>query len=73
MYDDDEDVGYMRQPIKDEAWFLAHEINYLSDNRKGTLHGSVPEQQERGPIKDEDDDQSFLEGDSYFSGGQYIR
>ena len=26
-YDDDEDVGYMRQPIEDEPWFLAQEID----------------------------------------------
>jgi len=71
-YDDDEDVGYMRQPIEDEAWFLAHEIDYPSDNEKGTGHGSVPDPQERGPAKDEEDDQSFAEEDSYFSGEQYI-
>ncbi|XP_014511800.1 uncharacterized protein LOC106770507 [Vigna radiata var. radiata] len=71
-YDDDEDVGYMRQPIEDEAWFLAHEIDYPSDNEKGTGHGSVPDPQERGPSKDEEDDQSFAEEDSYFSGEQYI-
>ncbi|WCJ42160.1 Protein kinase superfamily protein [Euphorbia peplus] len=72
-YDDDDDVGYMRQPIEDEAWFLAHEIDYPSDNEKGTRHGSVPDQQERGPTKDEDDDQSFAEEDSYFSGEQYFQ
>ncbi|KAK3225423.1 hypothetical protein Dsin_005285 [Dipteronia sinensis] len=72
-YDDDEDVGYMRQPIEDEAWFLAHEIDYPSDNEKGTGHGSVPDPQERGPTKDEDDDQSFAEEDSYFSGEQYFQ
>lgn len=72
-YDDDDDVGYMRQPIEDEAWFLAHEIDYPSDNEKGTGHGSVPDPQERGPIKDEDDDQSFAEEDSYFSGEQYFQ
>ncbi|XP_065851081.1 uncharacterized protein [Euphorbia lathyris] len=72
-YDDDDDVGYMRQPIEDEAWFLAHEIDYPSDNEKGTRHGSVPDQQERGPAKDEDDDQSFAEEDSYFSGEQYFQ
>ncbi|XP_020231559.1 uncharacterized protein LOC109812099 [Cajanus cajan] len=71
-YEDDEDVGYMRQPIEDEAWFLAHEIDYPSDNEKGTAHGSVPDPQERGPAKDEEDDQSFAEEDSYFSGEQYI-
>ncbi|KAJ6764919.1 DUAL SPECIFICITY PROTEIN KINASE [Salix koriyanagi] len=67
-YDDDEDVGYMRQPIEDEAWFLAHEIDYPSDNEKGTGHGSGPDPQDRVPTKDEDDDQSFAEEDSYFSG-----
>ncbi|KAK7270677.1 hypothetical protein RJT34_26003 [Clitoria ternatea] len=72
-YDDDDDVGYMRQPIEDEAWFLAHEIDYPSDNEKGTGHGSVPDPQERGPTKDEDDDQSFAEEDSYFSGEQYLQ
>ncbi|XP_061364105.1 uncharacterized protein LOC133307592 isoform X2 [Gastrolobium bilobum] len=72
-YDDDDDVGYMRQPIEDEAWFLAHEIDYPSDNEKGTVHGSVPDPQERGPAKDEDDDQSFAEEDSYFSGERYLQ
>ncbi|XP_050376493.1 uncharacterized protein LOC126793905 isoform X2 [Argentina anserina] len=72
-YDDDDDVGYMRQPIEDEAWFLAHEIDYPSDNEKGTGHGSVPDPQERGPTKDEDDDQSFAEEDSYFSGERYFQ
>ncbi|CAJ1936542.1 unnamed protein product [Sphenostylis stenocarpa] len=72
-YDDDEDVGYMRQPIEDETWFLAHEIDYPSDNEKGTGHGSVPDPQERGLAKDEDDDQSFAEEDSYFSGERYLQ
>ncbi|KAJ0789302.1 hypothetical protein HanPI659440_Chr05g0201991 [Helianthus annuus] len=35
-YDDDDDVGYMRQPIEDETWFLAHEIDYPSDTEKKT-------------------------------------
>ncbi|XP_044466100.1 uncharacterized protein LOC123196229 [Mangifera indica] len=69
-YDDDDDVGYMRQPIEDEAWFLAHEIDYPSDNEKGTGHGSVPDPQDRGLAKDDDDEQSFAEEDSYFSGEQ---
>ncbi|XP_054786182.1 uncharacterized protein LOC129292627 [Prosopis cineraria] len=68
-YDDDDDVGYMRQPIEDEAWFLAHEIDYPSDNEKATGHESVPDPQDRGPVKDEDDGQSFGE-DSYFCGEQ---
>ncbi|KAK9278778.1 hypothetical protein L1049_028356 [Liquidambar formosana] len=72
-YDDDDDVGYMRQPIEDETWFLAHEIDYPSDNEKGTGHGSVPDPQERVPTKEEDDDQSFAEEDSYFSGERYFQ
>ncbi|KAI5382421.1 uncharacterized protein LOC127107989 isoform X1 [Lathyrus oleraceus] len=71
-YNDDDDVGYMRQPIEDEAWFLAHEIDYPSDNEKGTDHGSVLDPRERRPAKDEDNDQSFVEEDSYFSGEQYL-
>jgi len=72
-YDDDEDVGYMRQPIDDETWFLAHEIDYPSDNEKGTGHESVPDPQERGLAQNEDDDQSFAEEDSYFSGERYLQ
>ncbi|KAJ6848395.1 uncharacterized protein M6B38_274100 [Iris pallida] len=71
-YDGDDDVGYMRQPIEDETWFLAHEIDYPSDNEKGTAHGSVPEQQYQVPRKDEDDDQSFAEEDSYLSGEHFF-
>ncbi|PIN25544.1 Dual-specificity tyrosine-phosphorylation regulated kinase [Handroanthus impetiginosus] len=72
-YEDDDDVGYMRQPIEDETWFLAHEIDYPSDNEKGTGHGSVPDPQERGQNKTDEDDQSFAEEDSYFSGEQYFQ
>ncbi|CAN6478879.1 unnamed protein product [Victoria cruziana] len=71
-YEDDDDVGYMRQPIEDESWFLAHEIDYPSDNEKGTVRGSAPDHQDRSQPKD-DDDQSFAEEDSYFSGEQYIQ
>lgn len=71
-YDDDEDVGYIRKPIEDEAWFLAHEIAYPNDNEKRTGHVSVPDQKERGPTKNEDDVQLF-EKESYFFGEQYIQ
>ncbi|KAG7625623.1 putative dual-specificity kinase CMGC-DYRK-PRP4 family [Arabidopsis thaliana] len=70
-YDDDDDVGYIRQPIEDEAWFLGHEVNYPSDNEKGTEHGSVPDTQDKSQTKN-DDDHSFAEEDSYFSGEQYV-
>ncbi|CAI9766503.1 unnamed protein product [Fraxinus pennsylvanica] len=66
-YEDDDDVGYMRQPIEDEAWFLAHEIDYPSDNEKDTGHGSVPDPIERNQNKDNEDDRSFAEEDSYLS------
>ncbi|KAG8378655.1 hypothetical protein BUALT_Bualt07G0007900 [Buddleja alternifolia] len=72
-YEDDDDVGYMRQPIEDETWFLAHEIDYPSDNEKGTGHGSVPDPQERGQNKNDEDDQSFAEEDSYLSGERYFQ
>ncbi|XP_057546332.1 uncharacterized protein LOC130825230 [Amaranthus tricolor] len=70
-YDDDDDVGYMRQPIEDETWFLAHEVDYPSDNEKGTGHGSIPDTQERVLTKVEDD-QVFAEEDLYISCEQYI-
>ncbi|KAK9064023.1 hypothetical protein SSX86_017895 [Deinandra increscens subsp. villosa] len=69
-YDDDNDVGYMRQPIEDETWFLAHEIDYQSDNEKVTL--PVPDPQARIPNKTEEDNQSFTGDDSYLSGDQYF-
>ncbi|CAH9053023.1 unnamed protein product [Cuscuta europaea] len=69
-YDDEDDVGYTRQPIEDETWFLAHEIDYPSDNEKGTGHGSAPDPQRNK--NREDDEQSFVEEDSYFSGERYI-
>ncbi|XP_049396272.1 uncharacterized protein LOC125860374 isoform X2 [Solanum stenotomum] len=71
-YDDDDDVGYTRQPIEDETWFLAHEIDYPSDNEKGTGHGSVPDPQ-RGQNREEDDEQSFAEEDSCFSVSEIYR
>jgi hypothetical protein len=70
-YDDDDDVGYTRQPIEDETWFLAHEIDYPSDNERATGQTSGPDRHDR-PAKDEDDDQSFVEEDSYISGEQYF-
>ncbi|KAM3374512.1 hypothetical protein P3S68_013226 [Capsicum galapagoense] len=69
-YDDDDDAGYTRQPIEDESWFLAHEIDYPSDNEKGTGHGSVPDPQREE--NKEDDEQSFAEEDSYLSGERYF-
>ncbi|KAJ6824447.1 uncharacterized protein M6B38_381325 [Iris pallida] len=71
-YEDDEDVGYKRQPIEDETWFLAQEIDYPSDTEKGTVPGCDPDQYACDPSKDGDDGQ-FAEEDSYFSGEQYYQ
>ncbi|KAJ0570349.1 putative dual-specificity kinase CMGC-DYRK-PRP4 family [Helianthus annuus] len=65
-YDDDDDVGYMRQPIEDETWFLAHEIDYPSDTEKKT------DPEEKILQKNDDDDLSFADEDSYLSGDQYF-
>ncbi|CAN8258971.1 unnamed protein product [Cochlearia groenlandica] len=70
-YDDDDDVGYIRQTIEDEAWFLGHEVDYPSENDKASEHGSVPDTQDKSQTKN-DDDHSFAEEDSYFSGEQYV-
>ncbi|CAE5964008.1 unnamed protein product [Arabidopsis arenosa] len=70
-YDDDDDIGYLRQPIEDETWFLAHEIDYPSDHEKGTTRGS-PDHHGRDANKDEDD-QSYAEEASYISGEQYLQ
>ncbi|KAF3585172.1 hypothetical protein F2Q69_00031312 [Brassica cretica] len=65
-YDDDDDVGYIRQPIEDEAWFLGHEVDYPTEQEKDTEHT-----QDKSQTKNEDD-HSFAEEDSYFSGEQYV-
>ncbi|CAH2067069.1 unnamed protein product [Thlaspi arvense] len=70
-YEDDDDIGYVRQPIEDETWFLAHEIDYPSDHEKGTTRGS-PDHHGRDAAKDEDD-QSYAEEASYISGEQYLQ
>lgn len=70
-YEDDDDIGYVRQPIEDETWFLAHEIDYPSDHEKGTTRGS-PDHNGRDANKDEDD-QSYAEEASYLSGEQYLQ
>ncbi|EOA33196.1 hypothetical protein CARUB_v10019686mg [Capsella rubella] len=70
-YEDDDDIGYVRQPIEDETWFLAHEIDYPSDHEKGTTRGS-PDDHGRDANKDEDD-QSYAEEASYLSGEQYLQ
>ncbi|XP_018489282.2 uncharacterized protein LOC108859877 [Raphanus sativus] len=64
-YDDDDDVGYIRQPIEDEAWFLGHEVDYPSENEP-------PDTQDKSQTKNEDEHSFAEEEDSYFSGEQYV-
>ncbi|KAF3540979.1 hypothetical protein F2Q69_00020648 [Brassica cretica] len=54
-YDDDDDIGYVRQPNEDETWFLAHEIDYPCDHEKATTHGSPDH-----ATKDEEDEIVFV-------------
>jgi hypothetical protein len=64
-------LATLRQPNEDETWSLEHEIDYPSDNEKATGHIRGNDCHDR-PTKDEDDDQSFVEEDSYISGKQYF-
>ncbi|GLJ44721.1 hypothetical protein SUGI_0940390 [Cryptomeria japonica] len=36
-YENDDDLGYHRQPIEDKAWFLTHEIHHPSDDEREKL------------------------------------
>ncbi|KAK4765839.1 hypothetical protein SAY87_007481 [Trapa incisa] len=70
-YDDDDDVGYMRQPIEDEAWFMAHEVDYPSDSEKRIRHGSGPNPPEIGLTIDNEEDDDADNSQSSLSSGQY--
>lgn len=73
-WEDDDDPGYHRQPIEDEEWFLAHEIDYPSDDERARQHtdrGLVADAKQ--PKKPDEDDRSFVEEGSYFSGEEYYR
>ncbi|CAM6083909.1 unnamed protein product [Calypogeia fissa] len=71
-YDDDDDPGYHRQPIEDEEWFLAHEIDYPDERSNSGLESSRSHH-DKDYGKYEDDDRSILEEESYFSGEEYYR
>lgn len=71
-YEDDEDPGYHKQPIEDEAWFLANEIDFPSDDdkAKSNMAGSSTHCN-KDHHTHEDDDLSQVEEESYFSGEQF--
>ncbi|KAI5082818.1 hypothetical protein GOP47_0002561 [Adiantum capillus-veneris] len=73
-YEDDDDPGYHRQPIADEDWFLAHEIDHPSDDERARqfteTHNVKSAMQTR---KVDEDEQSGGGEDSYFSGEEYYR
>ena len=50
---------------------MGHEVDYPSENDKDTKPGSVPDTQDKSQTKN-DDEHSFAEEDSYFSGEQYV-
>ncbi|MCO5548230.1 hypothetical protein L7F22_001687 [Adiantum nelumboides] len=73
-WEDDDDPGYHRQPIEDEEWFLAHEIDYPSDDERGRQHTDKSHLADvKQPNKLDEDDRSFVEEESYFSGEEYYR
>lgn len=62
-YEDDDDPGYHRQPIEDEEWFLAHEIDYPSDDERARPNVENPRgpRREKDQEKYEDEECSFVE------------
>jgi hypothetical protein len=62
-YEDDDDPGYLRQPIEDEEWFLAHEIDYPSDDERARPNVENPRgsRREKDQEKYEDEDCTFME------------
>lgn len=62
-YEDDDDPGYLRQPIEDEEWFLAHEIDYPSDDERARPNVENPRgsRREKDQEKYEDEDCTFIE------------
>lgn len=67
-YDNDDDLGYIRKPVEDEAWILAHETDYLNNNvQKRYEHQRTPNQKDINVKKNQDENQSFVEN-LYFLG-----
>ncbi|KAJ3672839.1 hypothetical protein LUZ60_006213 [Juncus effusus] len=66
-YDDDDDVGYMRQPIEDEPWFLAHEIDYPSDTEKPPTSPLQNDQNTPDHDNDNDDEDESYHSDEIFA------
>lgn len=65
-YEDDDDPGYHRQPIEDEEWFLAHEIDYPSDDERARPNVENPRgsRREKEQEKYENEDCSLLEDEA---------
>lgn len=77
-YEDDEDPGYHRQPIEDEAWFLAHEIDYPSDdnrarsNREKAVVNSIQGNERGGGFLHEEEEESYFSGEQFYNTGQSV-
>lgn len=67
-YEDDDDPGYHRQPIEDEEWFLAHEIDYPSEDERARPNVENPRgaRLEKDYEKYDDEDSSFVEEVCFF-------
>ncbi|MCO5548641.1 hypothetical protein L7F22_002100 [Adiantum nelumboides] len=73
-WEDDDDPSYHRQPIKDEEWFLAHEIDYPSNDEQARQHTDKSLlANSRQSKKREEDDRSFVKEESYFLGEEFYR
>ncbi|KAH7429877.1 hypothetical protein KP509_09G069600 [Ceratopteris richardii] len=72
-WEDDDDPGYHRQPIEDEEWFLAHEIDYPSDDERGKCVDKSHTLDAKQPKKKDEDGKSLVEEDSYFTGEECYR
>lgn len=76
-YEDDEDPGYERQLIEDEDWFLAHEVNYPSDDEKAKLNiGKVADpnlsHSNKGGQSIQEKEDSCLFSGELFSNGSHV-
>lgn len=69
-YENEDDLGYIRKTVEDEAYTLAHEIDYLNNNvQRRYEHGMTRNQEDNHVKKDQEENQSLVKN-LYFLGGQ---
>lgn len=58
-YENEDDLGYIRKTVEDEAYTLAHEIDYLNNNvQRRYEHGMTRNQEDNHVKKDQEENQS---------------